>query len=104
MRLPPLSSLLCGIRERLEIQVGILNCRQRTNLFFKFSTLDSFFLFKQVCSELLFPAVPQLEFMKLWNFVTMTRHATWGKVNLKFRAWLLTVAVLLQRAVLVRLY
>lgn len=45
-----------------------------------------FFCSKQVCSELLFPVVPQLESMRLWSFVTMTRHASWGKVNLTFSA------------------
>lgn len=37
---------------------------------------------EQVCSELLFPAVPQLESTRLWSSVTMTRHATWAKVQL----------------------
>lgn len=41
-----------------------------------------FFCCEQVCSELLSPAVPQLESMRLWSCVTMTRHATWAKVQL----------------------
>lgn len=42
---------------------------------------------EQVCSELLFPVVPLLESMRLWSFVTMTRHATWAKVNLAWGPW-----------------